>query len=174
MNYGSGGIGTAAHLAGATLVSLAGIQAVHVPLKGSVEISASLLRGDTQFAFPVAGTAVPLVKGGRLRALAVTSRVRLQELPELPTLHELLDKNKLAIQESWFGLWAPARTPTDILTTLNAAVKKMVLTPSLRIAFQALGSELSVSDSPQAYAAFVRSESRKWAELVKLAGVTGG
>ncbi|MCW5261434.1 tripartite tricarboxylate transporter substrate binding protein [Verminephrobacter eiseniae] len=174
MNYGSGGIGTAAHLAGATLVSLMGIEAVHVPLKGSVEISASLLRGDTQFAFPIAGTAVPQVKGGKLRALAVTSRSRLQELPELPTLHELLGGNELAIQESWFGLWAPARTPAQILATLNAAVKKVVATPSLRSAAQALGTELSASASPQACAAFVRSENLKWAELVRLAGVSGG
>lgn len=99
MNYASGGIGTAAHLAGATLVSLSAIDAVHVPLKGSVEISTSLLRGDTQFAFPVSGTAVPQVRGGKLRALAVTSRLRLKELPGLPTLYELLDKNELAVQE---------------------------------------------------------------------------
>ncbi|MCK6430456.1 MAG: tripartite tricarboxylate transporter substrate binding protein, partial [Burkholderiaceae bacterium] len=69
LNYGSGGIGTSAHLAGATLASLAGFKAVHIPLKGSVEINASLLRGDTDYAFPVAGTAVPHVKGGTLRAL---------------------------------------------------------------------------------------------------------
>lgn len=110
MNYGSGGIGSSAHLGGATLVSLTGIQAVHIPLKGSVDIMGSLLRGDTQFAFPVAGTAIPQVRGGKLRALAVTSRKRLKELPDVPTLFELLH-NELAVQESWLGIWAPAGTP---------------------------------------------------------------
>ena len=121
MNYGSGGIGTSAHLAGATLVSLAGLKATHIPLKGSVEIAGSLLRGDTDFAFPVAGTGIPQVKGGKLRALAVTSRERLKELPDVPTLNEVL-KNELAVQESWFGFWAPARTPPDVVAKLHAAV----------------------------------------------------
>lgn len=120
-NYGSGGIGTSAHLAGATLASLAGLQVTHIPLKGSVEIAASLIRGDTQYAFPVAGTGIPQVQGGKLRALAVTSRKRLSQLPDVPTLQEVLN-NELAVQESWFGLWAPAKTPPAVLDTLNAAV----------------------------------------------------
>ena len=171
MNYGSGGIGTSAHLAGATLASLAGLKVTHIPLKGSVEIAASLLRGDTQFAFPVAGTGVPQVKGGKLRALAVTSRQRLKQLPEVPTLHERL-KNELAVQESWFGLWAPARTPQDVIAVLFAAATRTLKTPALQAAFEAAGNEAAISESPQAFAAFVRSENRKWAEIVKLAGVT--
>ncbi|MDM0020013.1 Bug family tripartite tricarboxylate transporter substrate binding protein [Variovorax saccharolyticus] len=171
MNYGSGGIGTSAHLAGATLASLAGLKVTHIPLKGSVEIAASLLRGDTQFAFPVAGTGVPQVKGGKLRALAVTSRQRLKQLPEVPTLHERL-KNELAVQESWFGLWAPARTPQDVVAVLFAAATRTLKTPALQAAFEAAGNEAAISESPQAFAAFVRSENRKWAEIVKLAGVT--
>jgi tripartite-type tricarboxylate transporter receptor subunit TctC len=170
-NYGSGGIGTSAHLAGATLASLAGLKVTHIPLKGSVEIAASLMRGDTQYAFPVAGTGVPQVKGGKLRALAVTGRKRLPQLPDVPTLHERL-KNELAVQESWFGLWAPARTPEAVVATLNAAVVKTAKTPSVQAAFEAAGNEATASDSPQAFAAFVRSENRKWAEIVKLAGIT--
>ena len=171
MNYGSGGIGTSAHLAGATLTSLAGLKVTHIPLKGSVEIAASLLRGDTQFAFPVAGTGVPQVKGGKLRALAVTSRQRLRQLPEVPTLHERL-KNELAVQESWFGLWAPARTPPEVVAVLFAAATRTLKTPALQAAFEAAGNEAAISESPLAFAAFVRSENRKWAEIVKLAGVT--
>ena len=173
MNYGSGGIGTSAHLGGATLASLNRLRAVHIPLKGSVEIAASLLRGDTQFAFPVAGTAVPQVKGGRLRALAVTSRQRLKLLPDVPTLYERL-KNELAVQESWFGLWAPAGTPGEIVTTIHAAVSKTVRTLSVQTAFEAAGNKATLSESPQAFAEFVRSENRKWAEIVKLADITGG
>ena len=172
LNYGSGGVGTSAHLAGGTLGSLAGFKATHIPLKGSVEIAASLIRGDTQFAFPVAGTAMPQVKGGKLRALAVTSRQRLKELPDVPTLHELM-KNELAVQESWFGIWAPARTPAPVLMRLHAAVAKVAATPALRAAYEAVGNEVTPSESPEAFAAFIRSENRKWAEIVKLTGVVG-
>lgn len=173
MNYGSGGIGTGAHLAGATLVSLAGLKATHIPLKGSVEITASLLRGDIDFAFPVAGTGVPQVKGGRLRALAVTSAARLKELPDVPTLHEVL-RNELAIQESWFGFWAPAKTPADVIARVHTGANKVLSDPAVKAQFEAAGNSTAMSDSPQAFAAFIRSENRKWADIVKLTGVSAG
>jgi len=173
MNYGSGGIGTGAHLAGATLVSLAGLKATHIPLKGSVEITASLLRGDIDFAFPVAGTGVPQVKGGRLRALAVTSAARLKELPDVPTLHEVL-RNELAIQESWFGFWAPAKTPADVIARVHTAANKVLSDPAVKAQFEAAGNSTAMSDSPQAFAAFIRSENRKWGDIVKLTGVSAG
>jgi len=173
LNYGSGGVGTSAHLAGATLDSLAGLKATHVPLKGSVEIASSLIRGDTQYAFPVAGTGIPQVKGGKLRALAVTSRQRLKELPDVPTLNELM-KNDLTVQESWFGIWAPAKTPAPVLKQLHAALLKVAALPAIRSAYEAVGNEVVPSESPEAFAAFVKSENRKWADIVKLTGVTGG
>ena len=173
MNYSSGGIGTSAHLAGATLVSLAGLKATHIPLKGSVEITASLLRGDTEYAFPVAATAIPQVKGGKLRALAVTSAVRLKELPDVPTLKEVL-KNELAVQESWFGYWAPANTPADVVGKLHAAISKGLADPAVKAKFEAAGNVVATSESPQAFAAFVRSENRKWADIVKLTAARAG
>jgi tripartite-type tricarboxylate transporter receptor subunit TctC len=171
INYGSGGIGTSAHLAGATLVSLAGLKATHIPLKGSVEIAASLLRGDTDFAFPVAGTAMPQVKGGKLRALAVTSASRLKELPDVPTLKEVL-KDDLAVQESWFGFWAPAKTPPDVVAKLHTSINKVLADPAVKAQFEATGNTAAVTESPQAFAAFVRSENKKWADIVKLTGIT--
>lgn len=171
INYGSGGIGTSAHLAGATLVSLAGLKATHIPLKGSVEIAASLLRGDTDFAFPVAGTAMPQVKGGKLRALAVTSASRLKELPDVPTLKEVL-KNDLAVQESWFGFWAPAKTPPEVVAKLHTSINKVLADPATKAQFEATGNTAAVTESPQAFAAFVRSENQKWADIIKLTGIT--
>ena len=171
MNYGSGGIGTSAHLAGATFVALSGIKATHIPLKGSVEISTSLIRGDTDFAFPVTGTGVPQVKGGRLRALAVTASSRLKELPNVPTLNELMH-NDLTVQESWFGFWAPAKTPPEIISKLYLAASRVLADPAVKAQFEAAGNTAVVSESPQAFAAFIRTENRKWAEIVKLTGVT--
>jgi tripartite-type tricarboxylate transporter receptor subunit TctC len=171
MNYSSGGIGTTAHLAGSILMSLNGLQATHIPLKGSVEIAASLLRGDTQFAFPIAGTAVPQVKGGKLRALAVTSRQRLAQLPDVPTLNEIM-KNELTVLESWFGLWAPVKTPPEIVARLHAAATRALNDPGLKASFEAAGNLAVTNESPQAFAAFVRSENRKWGDIIRLTGVT--
>jgi len=167
LNYGSGGIGTSAHLAGATLVALEGLQAVHIPLKGSVEIAASLLRGDTDFALPVSGTAIPNVKSGKLRALATTSAHPVAQLPGVPTLAATL-KNDLYIQESWFGLWAPAKTPAAVLNAMHAATLKALADPKLQQQFEAAGSPVATSESPEAYAAFVKMENVKWAKIVKL------
>ncbi|NML48454.1 tripartite tricarboxylate transporter substrate binding protein [Ramlibacter sp. G-1-2-2] len=172
LNYSSGGIGTAAHLAGATLVSLAGLKAQHIPLKGSVEIAASLLRGDTDFAFPVAGTGIPQVKGGKLRMLATTGAARLKDFPEVPTLKEVL-KNELAVQESWFGLWAPARTPAGPIARWHDVLVRVLAEPATRAQFEATGNTATPSESPQAFAAFIRAENRKWADIIKLAGITG-
>lgn len=167
MNYGSGGIGTAAHLAGASFVALAGLQAMHVPLRGSVEITASLLRGDTDFAFPVSGTAIPNVKSGKLRALATTSAQPMKQLPGAPTLAATF-KNDLYIQESWFGLWAPAGTPAAVLNAMHAAASEALADPQLQQQLEAAGSAVATSESPGAYAAFVKMENAKWAKIVKL------
>lgn len=170
-NYGSGGIGTSAHLAAATFVSLYGLQATHVPLKGSVEIAPSLWREETQFACPIAGTAVPLVKAGRLRALAVTSRQRLAQLPDVPTMFEVT-RNELAVQESWFGIWAPAKTPADVVARAHAAIVKSLADPATRASYESAGTLPVPSESPQAYAAYIASEYKKWAEIVRLARIT--
>ncbi|MBH1963361.1 MAG: tripartite tricarboxylate transporter substrate binding protein [Comamonadaceae bacterium] len=172
-NYGSGGVGTGAHLAAATFAALKGLQVMHIPLRGSVEITASLLRGDTQFAFPTAGTAVPQVKGGKVRALAVTSTKRLPELPDIPTMHELTG-DPLTIQESWSGLWAPAKTPPDIINQVHAAINKALKSPAVQAKARDGGSEVETSESPAAYSKFVHAENSKWAEIIRKGNVTGG
>ncbi len=170
-NYSSGGIGTGAHLAAATFISLAGIKATHVPLKGSVEIAGSLMRGETHFAFPTAGTAIPQVKGGRLRALAVTGAQRLRELPEVPTLHEVMGSD-LTVQDSWFGFWAPLNTPEDIVRRLHAAISQAQADASIKTAFEAAGNTIAASESPRAFAEFMRRENKKWADIIRIAGVS--
>jgi tripartite-type tricarboxylate transporter receptor subunit TctC len=170
---GAGGVGSGAHLGGATFVSLLKADAVHIPFKGSVEIPVSLTRGDTDFAFTIAGTAIPQVQSGQLRALAVTSAEPLAELPGVPPLHELLHSD-LAIQEFWFSFWLPRNAPGAVVDTLYRATAVALRDPEVKTLFEAAGNRVIRSDSPQAAADFVRSEQRKWEEIIKLTGVTAG
>ncbi|MBU3619385.1 tripartite tricarboxylate transporter substrate binding protein [Polynucleobacter sp. JS-Fieb-80-E5] len=171
LNYGSGGIGTSAHIAGATFVTLNNLKVVHIPLKGSVEIATSLLRGDTQFAFPIAGTAVPLIKGGKVRALAVTSKNRILQLPDVPTLNEVM-KNELTIQESWFGMWAPIKTPRDKIDTLFQGITMALNNKALKTTFEEAGNSITLSSSPQSFGQYMISENKKWVEIIRLTGIT--
>lgn len=170
LNYGSGGIGTSGHLAGATFAKLSNLDAVHIPLRGSVEITASLLRGDTDFSFPISAAGIPQVQGGKLRALCVTSARRLEVLPDVPTLQEVLG-NDLAVQESWFSFWAPAGTPEPVLSQLHAAINAVLSESEVAERFSASGNIVSPTQSWQAFAAFVRDENRKWTDIVKLSGI---
>lgn len=170
LNYGSGGIGTAAHLAGATFASQLKLDAVHVPYRGSVELMPALMGKQIQFAFPIAGTAVPHVKSGKARALAVTSAKRMAALPDVPTLKELYGDD-LLVQESWGGLWVPAGTPADVVKQLFTATHKALQDPELQAHYQSAGSSAEASESPAAFHSFMKSETAKWARVIQIAGV---
>jgi tripartite-type tricarboxylate transporter receptor subunit TctC len=170
LNYGSGGIGTAAHIAGASFVGVLKLDAVHVPYRGSVELVPALLSNQIQYAFPIAGTSVPFVKAGKVRALAVTSAKRMSSLPDVPTLKELYGDD-LFIQESWGGLWAPANTPGPVVQQIFIATRKAFADPELRAQYIAAGTEPELSESPEAFARFMVAESQKWARLIQMAGV---
>jgi tripartite-type tricarboxylate transporter receptor subunit TctC len=170
LNYASGGVGSAAHLMGAATVLQAQVDVVHVPYKGSVEIVPSLLSGATQFAFPIASTAIPLIQAGKVRALAVTSGERMAVLPDVPTLVEAFKTPDLAL-DSWFGLWAPAGTPPAVVDILFKAVAKAYQDPDLRKETEATGSVIALSQSPQEFRSFMEAETRKFEKLVKAAGL---
>jgi tripartite-type tricarboxylate transporter receptor subunit TctC len=170
INFGSGGIGTSAHIAGASFVNLLKLNAVHIPYRGSVELMPALIGGQIQFAFPIAGTGVPMVKSGKARALAVTSAKRISSLPDVPTMKELYGED-LFIQESWSGLWVPAGTPAGDVQKLHTALKQALGDPELRAYFAGAGSEVEVSASPEAFASFMKAETQKWAKIIQLTGV---
>lgn len=144
--------------------------AVHVPHRGSVELVPALLSGQIQFAFPIAGTAVPHVKYGKARALAVSGAKRLGSMPDVPTLKEIYGDD-LFVQESWGGLWVPAGTPASVVAKLHGAARQALTDVTLRAAIEGGGSEVELSASPGDFAAFIKSETIKWARLIQMAGV---
>lgn len=170
INYGSGGIGTAAHIAGSSFVNLLKLNAVHIPYRGSVELMPALIGGQIQFAFPIAGTGVPMVKSGKARALAVTSAKRLSSLPDVPTMKELYGDD-LFVQEAWGGLWAPAGTPAAEVQKLHGALKLALADADLRNYFVGAGSEVEISPSPESFSSFLKAETQKWAKIIQLTGV---
>lgn len=168
LNYASGGVGSAAHLCAAALCVQARMEAQHIPYKGSVEIVPSIVAGDTQFAFPIASTAIPHLRSGRVRALAVTSAQRMLTLPEVPTLAELRHTDELVL-DAWFGLWAPAGTPAAVVGAVFQAVTRACQDPTLRARTEAAGSLVAPSASPAEFTRFIEAESAKFARLVKAA-----
>lgn len=169
-NYGSGGIGSAAHLAAAGFANFTGIDVVHVPYRGSVEIVPAILSKTVEFAFPTSSTAVPQVNAGKVRALATTAPKRLPQLPEVPTLKELYGSDDLVL-ESWSGLWGPANMPAPIVARLNEVALAVARMPEVIAAYDRIGSPISTSATPAEFTAFVRVETEKYAKLIKAANI---
>jgi len=167
-NYASGGVGSAAHLCAAAMVLQAKLDVVHVPYKGSVEIVPSIITGATQFAFPIASTAIPQIHAGKVRPLAVSSAQRMQALPDVPTLVEVFGTQDLAL-DAWFGLWAPASTPGNVVDALFRAVVKAYDDPVLRRETEADGAVVALSSSPAEFTRFVAAETTKLDRIVKAA-----
>ncbi len=173
LNFGSGGIGSAAHLAGAALAQQARLDVAHIPYRGSVDLPAALLAGDIHFAIPTASTVVPQLQGGKLRALAITSAQRDPLLPNLPTLKELTGSDDLVLV-SWSGLWLPAGAPAAVVRTLFDAHAKVYADPEIVKAHAALGVTVALSASEGEFAEFVAAESAKIARIVKAARIEVG
>ncbi|SPR97901.1 tripartite tricarboxylate transporter substrate-binding protein [Cupriavidus taiwanensis] len=165
LNYASGGIGSAAHVSGAAFASAAGIDVVHVPYKGSVEIVPSLLKGDTQFGFPVAATAIPQLASGKVRVLAVTSASRAAALPQVPTLNEALGRKDLDL-DAWSGIWAPPRLPAAITARLHAAVMQALEDPGLRRTYADMGAVLAPTPAPEAFSRLVADETARLRQII--------
>jgi tripartite-type tricarboxylate transporter receptor subunit TctC len=168
LNYSSSGSGGANHLAGELLKSMAGLRIVHVPYKGNAPSLTALVSGEVDFAINSLPSALPLIRPGRLRAIAVTSRTRSSVLPELPTIEESGLRGYEAV--AWTGLSAPAKTPRDIVERINGTVAATIATPEFRDRLRSEGSD-PVGSTPEQFAAFLQSEIAKWQKIVSAAGV---
>ena len=168
LNFGSGGAGTTPHLAGELLKSMAGLKVTHVPYKGGGPALADLVGGQIQFMLENIPSTLPFVKGGKLRALAVTALKRSPLVSDLPTLDESGLKGFEIV--GWNGFFVPAGTPPAIASKLHAEVVKVLALPEVKDRLAGLGAD-PVGSSPDEFAAFLRAEMRKWAKLVKDAGI---
>ncbi|MGZ5092239.1 MAG: tripartite tricarboxylate transporter substrate binding protein [Burkholderiales bacterium] len=168
LSYASGGIGGSAHLATELFKTLTQVNIVHVPYKGTGAAIADLVGGHVPLCFCTLPSVFPQTKQGRLRAIAVTTARRTPAAPEVPTVAEAGVPGYEMSQ--WYGLLAPAGTPSAIVDRLNAEIGKALKHPELRSRFQADGAEPSGS-SPQEFGAFFKAEIAKWTRVVQRAGI---
>ena len=170
LNYGSAGNGSSTHLAAELFKNMAAVDIVHVPFRGAAGAVTAILGGEVQVMFASLATALPQMRAGRVRALAVTSRVRAKAAPELPTIAESglpgFEMN------SWIGIVGPAGMPTERVNRLNAAIVRVLQMPEVGEQFAREGGEATGS-SPAQFQAYVNAEIMRWGRLLKQAGIRG-
>jgi tripartite-type tricarboxylate transporter receptor subunit TctC len=167
--YASSGSGITNHLAMELFKSVAGIDMLHVPYKGGPPAVTDLIGGQVQVMFETGPGALPHVKSGKLKAIAVSSLKRSAAMPGLPTVAESGYPGFESI--AWIGISAPAGTPKDIIAKLHTEIVKIVNMPDIKERFLALGTE-SVGSTPEEFAAYLKSEIAKWGKVVKESGAT--
>jgi tripartite-type tricarboxylate transporter receptor subunit TctC len=166
--FASAGLGTSTHLAAEHLIGMAGVRMIHVPFKGSPEALQDVLGGRSAFYLAPVNVGVGLVKEGKLNALGVSTASRAEVLPEVPTLAEQgLPGYEVTL---WFGMWAPAGTPGEVVQKLNAAVNAIVQEPPMREQFTKLGLQPAPM-KPHDFAKFVRSEIEVYRKIVQQANI---
>ncbi|HZN25773.1 MAG TPA: tripartite tricarboxylate transporter substrate binding protein [Burkholderiales bacterium] len=169
INFAGSGSGSTPHLAGELFRTMTNTQMMHVPYRGTGPAITGLLSGEVESMFMPALAAVPLINSGRVRALAVTSRNRLPALPGLPTVSESGLKGYESSQ--WYGLLAPAGTPSDIVNLLSAQTMKIMQTDDMKQRMAEAGS-IAVGSTRDVFAKHLESEFAKWAKVIKASGAT--
>jgi tripartite-type tricarboxylate transporter receptor subunit TctC len=167
VNYGSSGNGTSNHLSGAMFVARNGLNATHIPYKGGAQAITDLLRGEIQFMFyhylPLLGH----IQDGKLRAIANTNATRIAALPDVPVMKEAgMDD---FVVSAWFGVWAPAKTPKDVVTKLNEAILKIINSPQVKKNLLTQGID-PVAGSPADLRKLNEAELARWSKAVEQAG----
>jgi tripartite-type tricarboxylate transporter receptor subunit TctC len=167
LTYGSAGTGSATHLNMELFKSMAGVDILHVPYKGSTQARQDALSGQVHLAMDGLLPVQPLIKDGRLKALALTSSRRSQSNPEIPTIAEAGVPGY--VSDTWYGLLAPAKTPKDIIAKLHAAAAKALNSPEVRERLTRLGAE-PVGNTAEDFARMLASEQKVWTKVVKDSG----
>lgn len=166
LNYGSGGVGSSQHLAGAMFKYLTGADVLHIPYKGSGPAVSDLLAGQVDMMLDTGSLAQ--VQAGALRALAVASSQRLPALPDVPTFAEAGVPKMLA--SAWYGIVAPAGTPPEVVQRLNKEVNAVVADPEVKKRMEGMGALVPAGQTPEEFAAFIQSEITRYAQIVKISG----
>jgi tripartite-type tricarboxylate transporter receptor subunit TctC len=169
INFASSGYGAAAHLAGELFKTDAGINIVHVPYKGAAPALQDVIAGHVDMMFATAASVVPLIRDGKVRALAVTTLKRTDVLPQLATVDELGLKGFDAT--TWHGLVAPAKTPKEVIAALHRATVAALADPVVKKSLGDLGVDIAGS-TPEEFAAYIKAEIPKWTAIVKASGAT--
>ena len=167
LNYASTGAGVASHLSAELFKAMAGVDMVHIPYKGAQPALTDVIAGQCQIMFATSASAIPYVKAGRLRALAVTTAQRSPSLPDLPTVAEAGVPGFESI--TWHGVVVPSATPAAIIERLNRDINAALRERDLRDRLQGLGVEVA-GGSPQEFAAYIAREIPKWTKVVKDSG----
>jgi tripartite-type tricarboxylate transporter receptor subunit TctC len=168
VNYGSAGVGSTEHMSGALFRSLAGLDIVHVPYRGGAPMLADLVAGHIQMSIETSGAATPFIKGGQVRALAVSPAKHSALFPDLPTLAEAgLPGYDVT---TWYGVLVPKGTPQPIRDKLYGELTDILKSPDVVARLRDIGAEPG-GQSPQQFASFIRAETEKWTRLAKEAGI---
>ncbi len=167
VTFASSGSGTSIHLSGELFKQMAGVQMTHVPYKGSSAALPDVISGQVNVMFDNAPSVMQHIKGGKLKAIAVTSSKRSPALPSVPTIAEAGFPSYEA--SSWFGVLAPAGTPKDIIDRLSATIAKSLQTPDMKERLAGQGAE-AVGNTPEQFSAHIKSEIDKWSKVVKASG----
>jgi len=165
LNMASSGNGTSIHLSGELFKTVTGVYMVHFPYRGSAPALTDLIAGNMNVMFDNLPSALPHIKSGRIKALAVTSRTRSPALPDVPTIEEAAGLKGFDAS-SWFGLFAPAGTPRAIVDRVQSDVARALAIPEVRERFVAQGADPG-GNTPEQFAAFIRAETDKWTRVVK-------
>jgi tripartite-type tricarboxylate transporter receptor subunit TctC len=165
--FASTGAGTASHLSGELLKTMAGVEATHVPYKGAVALNDLLAGEQVHFMFATIPSVIQFVRAGRLRALAVTTKKRSAAVPEVPSVAEMGFPDFEA--SSWFALLGPARVPREVVTRMHAEVVRILREPAVRDKLSGQGAD-PVGSTPEELAEYMREETAKWAPVVRASG----
>jgi tripartite-type tricarboxylate transporter receptor subunit TctC len=167
INFASPGIGTTVHLSGELFKMMTGIDMVHVPYKGSAPSLTDLFGGQVQVTFATMPAAIEYIRAGRLRALAVTTATRSEELPDIPSVGEFVPGYEVS---GWYGMSAPMGTPAEVIDKLNKEINAGLADPELRARLAALGGTV-LPGSPADFGKLIADETGKWAKVIRAANI---